>query len=189
LGRVDLKRLRRELGQESSAHAPAGSLSWMALGGLAKLIGSLEENFDFAAPQASQLAGVDMMALTGRWKPERLAELSLDREGRGLKPQTTIDPGNLPPHVPHRANVWLGQDDLFPYRVEYLRQEAESSGNRHGQADGGHWTVVTCLDFYDVSVPATIDPLQFVYKPDATEIEDRTRAMVETLTASAVRGE
>jgi hypothetical protein len=189
LGRIDLKRLRREVGHQPPLHAAARMDTWMALGGLPKLMNSLDENFDFAAPQPTELAGVKMLALIGRWKAERLIRLLPEQETADLQQPATIHPAHLPPHLPHRVNVLLGHDDLFPYRVEYLRQDPGSSGNRRGQMNGQPWTVMTRIDFREVSIPATIDPLQFVYQPDAAEIEDRTRAMVETLTASNGPGE
>ncbi len=188
LGRIDLKRLRREVGHRPPLHAATRMDTWMALGGLPKLLSGLDENFDFAHPQPTELAGAKMLALIGKWKAERLVRLLPEQETADLPQPATIHPARLPPHLPHRVNVLLGQDDLFPYRVEYLRQDPGASGKRRGQTNGQSWTVMTRIDFREVSIPATIDPLQFVYQPDAAEIEDRTRAMVETLTASR-RGE
>src|SRR5688572_15573295 len=53
LGRVDLRQLRKSLSQST---VPTGSDvlpqgDWIMLGGLARLVTTLEQNFDFGAPQ------------------------------------------------------------------------------------------------------------------------------------------
>ena len=79
----------------------------------------------------------------------------------------------------------LGREDLFPYRIEYFRRDAATEGERELKEDGNAWRTIARIEFYDVNLRAGIDPLRFVYKPDATQIQDRTQALLESLRAAA----
>jgi hypothetical protein len=185
LGRVDLKRLRSELAAHAAPNNPVDNSAWMALGGLAKLLVSLDKNFHFSAAQQGRVAQQPMLAVEGSWKPDRLAELIEENVPSSETQPGGVQPGPLPPQVPHRVVVLLGRDNLFPYRVEYLQEEQGGEAEPAAGPAVRRAKVINRLEFYEVEVPATIDPLRFVYKPDATQIEDRTQAMIDALIGSS----
>jgi hypothetical protein len=185
LGRVDLKRLQRELADPPPGNITPNMSAWMALGGLSKLLAGLETNFDFSDAQPTNLAGKEMLAVHGKWKTDRLAELVSSELAGAPSGEARDMLDHLPPQVPERVIVFLGRDDLLPHRVDYLCRRQQTKSNIQPRNGSSSWTVIARLELYDVDAHAVIDPLQFVYRPDATRIEDRTGALIEALNRSA----
>jgi hypothetical protein len=185
LGRVDLRRLRGELTDAAPPHAGPDLSAWMALGGLSQLLTGLEANFDFGAPRPSGLASLQILVLEGTWNPNGPASLRADQQKARQGRPTEGDGGDLPPQTPERVRVMLGRDDLFPYRVEYLRRDRPTKRWKTPRQRQYAWKTIALLELYEVNLRAQIDPMRFVYEPDATRIEDRTEAMLESLHAGA----
>ena len=67
---------------------------------------------------------VPVWALAGRWRAEQLAARLpgqpdlFDDEGR-------LRVGELPEQLPDRILLLLGQDDLFPYHIDFRRTRSE----------------------------------------------------------------
>jgi hypothetical protein len=142
LDRVDLAEALEKQGLVRDSDAPpAGAVS-----GLPQLLRTLAGVFDFAPPRSILMRSpdgkwVDVWLLEGQWDPGVLGEL-LPEQGRAIK-LGAIDLGLLPPRMPDRVKVYLGQKrsgpwlgaltsdrppppDLFPFRIEYGRQDAET---------------------------------------------------------------
>jgi hypothetical protein len=185
LGRVDLKRLRRELAKSEGSVATSDPSVWMALGGLSQLLAGLEANFDFGRIQLTTVGKTEMLSIEGVWNPNSRAPAPGGRRQAPASGGTAGEAGSLAPHVPQRVHVLLGRDDLFPYRIEYFHRDPATTRPQDPKAEQNAWKTVARLEWYDVNLRAGIDPLRFVYKPDATQIEDRTHAMLKSLRTAA----
>ena len=80
----------------------------------------------------------------------------------------------LPAHLPHQVEVVLGQEDLFPYRVTYLKYDS---------VDGKYvLKPAVTTEFYEVTFRETLDQEQFIYKQPANlGVVDRTDAFISAL--------
>src|SRR5262249_27098769 len=119
LAKVDMRRV------VAAQHAGAGvgvapAAMTMPIGGLPKMVESLEQSFDFGAPSNTQISKVPMIALVGTWKPARLATLWPEAKA-AVDAGEPIDLKRLPENLPDHVVLFLGQADLFPYRIEYRR--------------------------------------------------------------------
>jgi hypothetical protein len=74
----------------------------------------------FAQVEQDSLELLPVTLLGGEWRPQRLADL-LPRQRAAILAGQVADLAELPAQIPHRVVVFLGRDDLFPYRIEYLR--------------------------------------------------------------------
>jgi len=167
LTRVDLARLD-EAQQAAAAHGPP--LPWTVLGGLPKLLRSLDQSFVFPVVEAGRLQDVPVWKLDGRWNPERLALLLPEHRAaltRGQTPESLA----LPPHLPDEVVLYLGQEDLFPYRLEYRRHPASADEN----------PLILALQLSEVTFHAALDPNQFSYNPGNMSPADDTAAALQRL--------
>jgi hypothetical protein len=78
--------------------------------------------------------------------------------------------------------VYLGHEDLFPRRIEFLRRaSSEMVENGPGQGRAGELVPAVSLEFTDVRFNEPIDPRQFEYMPasavDVTEAFLRSRRL------------
>ena len=81
----------------------------------------------------------------------------------------------LPQQLPQRVVLTLGHDDLFPYRMEYLRD-----GRREAERSGAASTIAT-LEFFEVRLGGPIPPQRFVYQPGNRTVVDGTEAYLKQL--------
>ena len=151
--------------------------SWPGLGGLSKLLRSLEEAFVFERIEPTELAGQPTLPawkLYGRWKPEWLAEMLPESE-QGAVAAGRVDTGELPPQLPEVVVLYLGKEDLFPYRLEYHRDTVSQSSGEQWPAP---WAMQ--LELYEVSFrgPIAEDRFKFTASLDPT---DETAAFIEGL--------
>ena len=114
--------------------------------------------------------------ITGQWKREQLARVLPDQKEAIVK-GAAPDLSKLPPQVPDQVVLLLGQDDLFPYRIEYRRQIPQKDA---APGESASRALVT-MDLYEVSLNVPIDPAQFGYQPGETEIVDQTDAFVQSM--------
>ena len=90
------------------------------------------------------------------------------RAGEWTSPQ-------LPAHLPECVLLFLGTQDLFPYRFEYRRSEPKEDED----ADASRAIVTMQLLKVNVNVP--IDPAQFDYRPGDIKPDDETDQYLKTL--------
>ncbi len=112
-----------------------------AMAGLPQLLRTLAGTFDFGPPRAIRLGTADVWLIEGRWDPTVLSDLVPEQKPAARLGE--IDLGLLPPRMPDRVRVYLGQNrtgpwlgdlstcrapppDLFAFRIEYSRQDAET---------------------------------------------------------------
>jgi hypothetical protein len=182
LGRVDLQTFRKTLAARlNEPQQILPSDGWIVLGGLPRLLASLEKNFVFGKAEAQNLefTGDDglvqrlpIWVIEGRWKPEQLAQISGREAGRN---QT----GELPDQLPDVVRLTLGRTTsvlpLFPYRVAYLKQ-AKSSGE---DAKPAPLRELLTLELFNVHRKGDIDEREFQYSPADQQVQDLTRAYLQ----------
>lgn len=173
--RVDLARVLRVLDGRAETLPADKSQWWTRLGGLSELVRDLRDSFDFVSAGEAKLADqTPVMRLEGVWKPDRLAAL-VPRGEPQPKSASEITP-NLPEHLPDRVVLFLGRDDLFPFRVEY-RRRGPPSIVRSPDDD----RVTVAMDLYNVTFNAPRDPSRFVFTPGNLEHSDQTDRFLERL--------
>ena len=170
VGRVDLQRLRRSGAGEEEVANPA---FWMTGGGLPQLLRSLQANFQVSVPQSVLFQGVPVWALACTWDAQRLAEIWPDAEQLcDASGKLMID--RLPEQFPDRIFLLVGQDDLFPYRIDYRRSQPADRLSRLAGDDDVSRSIAT-MELFEVQFDAPLDPLLFAYRPGNDEkLEDRT---------------
>jgi hypothetical protein len=180
LSRIDLRKVRETLAAANRAPGFDPAVNWMAIGGLPKLLHSLDENFDFAPPQEGRIGEVPVSIVAGRWKPDRLAALLPEQRDAILAGQPArLD--RLPPHVPDQVQVTLGRDNLFPlfpYRIEYLR--GQGRGGKDLAATDSPKAIVT-MELFEVRRRDDLDRRQFIYEPGEQEVIDQTETFLKGL--------
>ncbi len=174
--RVDLWQVRRQYDTALAAarQLAPGQASWSAIpteltssfGGLAMLIGSLRESFEFTKPQLFNMGDKPVYALIGRWRQEVLADLLLSetkRREQNKLPEDVISANPLPDRLPHHVLVLVGQHDAFPYLIEYrgAGQSAAELASLYQIVEAP----LARLEFFDVAFELPIDNREFDYNP------------------------
>jgi len=161
LQRIDVERV---LAARPVAGGPGGEAATvLGLGGLGRLIETLRKDFEFVEVFRSELksdpADIAVYGIEGRWRPEALKSLHLD------------SPAKLRSHVPDRVVIYLGCDDSFPYRIEYLREVAATEPNAPAQT-----RPLLVLELLEVQFDAPLDESQFNFTAGSrpfTDVTDR----------------
>lgn len=164
-----------ELGGPASPPLPA---ALMNLGGLRQLLGGLESAFDWSRFEERRLGDVPVLAIHGVWKRDYLERL-LPPKKEALAAGWEPGPNDLPDGVPDQAVVFLGEEDRFPYRIEYLRRRAVLPQNR--QAAPAIDAPLLVLEFYDVRFEARLESRQFAFDPSDLDVTDQTEAFLKAL--------
>ena len=86
--------------------------------------------------------------IVGTWKPERFPMSNLVSED-GIKWNS------VPPEIPDTIKIYLGFNDLFPYKIYYYRNVNDQP------------TLISRLTFYDVSFDARLNTKQFGFSPSS----------------------
>ncbi|HJT31562.1 MAG TPA: hypothetical protein VJ783_05880 [Pirellulales bacterium] len=166
LTRVDVQRVI-----EGRAAQPGAAVPVIGVGGLAELLLALERSFEFDAVHEAKLTRpsetLAVYALSGRWRPAMLARW-LPEQKAAIEAGQPADLTKLPPMLPDRVFVLLGRDDLFLYRVEYVR-EASGKGRK---SDGPF----VSLNLGDVVFDEPVDRRQFVFERGTLPAIDQTEA-------------
>ena len=205
IDRVDLWQLRRqaklnakEPGLTAGAQgksAPFSPLLGRSFGGLPMLLESLVEHFEFTAPRPFRYRNQQVFGLVGRWRQESLSGIIAHpapaSEGQALAAadlrkalQEYLAEQALPDRIPHHVLVILGQNDLFPYLIDY-RSISDPLADASLSSDALYQLStepLARLEFYDVAFDQPIDTSEFNYTPPADpEWLDGTAAYVQRL--------
>jgi hypothetical protein len=172
---VDVARLQRAQPKSPGAAPPQG-LS--ALGGLGKLLESLQATFFFSDVVESRLDDLPVLSIEGTWNRDRLERLLPDQKAV-IESGGAVDLTALAPHLPHRVVLHVGCDDLFPYRVEYWRTLRDKEDDAKS---GGREQLIVVMEMYEVQLGARIDPAHFTFRPDKDVAPvDRTEEFMNRL--------
>ncbi len=154
----------------AAAEAKAGPSAPMSLGigGLPEMLRRLNQSFTFSAPEPGTLGQWPVLRLVGKWKPEMLVQL-LPKQAKAIEAGEPPKLRDLAEHVPHSVTIYLGQRDLFPYRIEY-----ERPGTSSGQP-------MLAMEFFEVRFDLPVDPERFTYRPSYRRIQDHTAQYIQEL--------
>jgi hypothetical protein len=151
---------------------PVVPTAGLGVGGGPRLLRSLDAGFDFRTVNEGRLERMPVWILAGTWKAEMLAEM-LPEQRAAIEEGRPADLRKLAAHIPDRVTLFLGRDDLFPYRLEYHRdrpgeKEWESTVNpQHSQP-------VVTLEWFEVRFDVPLARDQFYYNPGDTKYDDVT---------------
>jgi len=163
LSRVDLRVVRTAHLASDAAPPPSTHLG----GGLVQLLQALRLNFEFREPQLMEFQQVPVWAIVCQWKRERLA-MYLPKDHPALAIENEIQFEALPQQMPDHILIFLGQDDFFPYRLDFRSSQRRSPGK------GSRAKSLVSMELFEVQFNAPINPALFIYKPGDIEIIDGT---------------
>ncbi len=169
LSKLDAVRAITALEQAAGKLPREAIASSPGLGGLVRLIRGLNAQFEFTSVVADQLGGLPVWKLSGGWKPAQLVRL-LPNQKEAIEKGRPLDLTRLPGHLPDSVSLFLGQEDCFPYRIDYLRSVPKSLPRR-----------LVGLEFFELNFNGPIDSGQFLFTPGSLEIIDRTEEFVRSL--------
>jgi hypothetical protein len=170
--KVDIRRVSQALEQnpKSIAASAEHELMW---GGLPKLLDGLQRSFRFTSVQADHLDapsvsndGVDSLKVwvaTGSWRPEALRSSSPSLANDAAQGRTAIV-SKQASQAPDEVALYVGQVDLFPYRIEFRRRAEQ------GRGGGTEMIPIMQLALFEVRLNAPIDDDQFKYDHNAEDI-------------------
>ncbi len=173
LNRIDMFRVRTAF--EQAGRPPSLPPAMLAVGGLPKLLADLQHCFRFERINSGKVGETPVWMIDGTWRPAALSVAAPDSKG---------DYSKLPQHLPERVVLCLGQQDLLPLRIEYLRRGGNWDGAGQGASLTGYRPLLL-LEFFDIHVNPAIDPRQFILQPGNMQYTDATDAFVKNLTAEA----
>jgi hypothetical protein len=171
---VDVARLNRAQPKSSGTAVPQGL---GALGGVARLLESLQAAFFFQDVVESRLDDLPVLSIEGTWTLERLVQFLPEQKGV-IESGGAVDLAPLAPHLPHRVVLHVGCDDLFPYRVEYWR----SMRDKDDANSAGREQLLLVIEMYEVQLGARIDPAHFAFRTEKSlRPTDRTEEFMKRL--------
>ena len=191
LERLNLRQVRKALESTPAADQPLPHSGWIVLGGLPRLLDSLEYNFEFDAPQADEvqyqaadgksIERLPIWIVRGTWKRQRLAALA------SRKPEKLT---GTPDQLPDQVEIILGRTTdhlpLFPFRITYRRTaQPDSKSSTPASASPPAPRDLLTLEFFNVSATRPIDPRAFHYESGEQYIRDITTESIERLSGQS----
>jgi hypothetical protein len=164
----DVGRIEQALRNAGRTNEP-----WPLTAGIVKLLRSLRDVFVFDRIQAGRLDQIPVWRLDGVWRPEWLMQMVPDQK-KLVDQNLVVDPTLFGPQQPDRITLYLGQDDLFPYRMECSR----SPKNVDPQSPDAGRTVLVYLQMAEVEIDVPLDPAHFNYNPGDIKFADTTDAFL-----------
>lgn len=182
---INLRRISDAARQKLKQAAPGLNLDpgQLAVGGLAQLLASLGDHFEFGAATSAEISGIPMWELTGEWKQDQLARLLPGQRDQILAGQPA-DLSQLPAHVPTTVKLTLGRDrhfPLFPYRFEYGRLQSGSVSAQQEPLNPATIRPLVTMELYEVRRPNDLLPDLFAYPIGDQNVEDRTETYLQQL--------
>jgi hypothetical protein len=157
----------------------------MGFAGPETLLTGLRRLFRFDQKEEGKLGDRTVWILRGEWK---------DRKNlTGPDQRQVAMTGMLPPYVPKRANLYLGKEDGWPYKLELLGQaqtaviDTRKTGP-DGRPIGSLRSIETVdptrivLEYTKVKLNPPLDVSQFAFQAHSTAlVEDGTEMIVKQL--------
>jgi hypothetical protein len=167
--KIDVVRAITAMDQAAVNAPPTAASCSPGLGGLGRLVRGLNAEFEFTSVVAEQLRGLPVWRLTGEWRRAQLLKLLPDQK-EAIEKGHLVDLTRLPHQLPDSVVLFLGQDDSFPYRIDYFR----------GVPRAEPWRPMG-LEFFELNFNGPIDSGQFLFTPGSQEISDRTDEFIRRL--------
>ena len=179
LTRVDAVRAMRVLQAMAAAPGRDPAATLPGLGGLSRLLRGLDANFCFTTAELGRVKQpvkyLPVWKLEGGWRPAQLVRL-LPQQKAAIEQGKPVDTTRLSKHLPDRVVLLLGQEDLFPYRIEYRRQVDKKEAS-----EGEETRSLVTMELYEVNLNALAEPTRFLYNPGSMEPEDQTESFLLSL--------
>lgn len=169
LHRIDTRRVRAKLEAATPPLAQTDAIT-PHLGGVQRTLALIRESFRFPSVEATELDGMPVWRIEGRWNPERLASLVPEVAGKAVDGE--VPAAALPENMPWRVALSIGKRELFPYRIEWFAVR----GRR--PAPDRQPERIAVLELYEVRLDEPIDATAFVYKPAAEGYSDVTEGFL-----------
>ncbi|QEG36700.1 hypothetical protein [Bythopirellula goksoeyrii] len=151
-------------------------------GGISQLLAELLTRYRFDPPRPTQLNGLAVNALLGRWRPEELAIMSSTANA------ADPDPATWPDQLPHHVLVLVGQSNLFPYVLEFRRaSDAYVSETLSGLKPTSDPLVR--YEIFEVHFADAIDATVLQFKPGDVDWSDETTLVFEKLSQQQAAAE
>jgi hypothetical protein len=177
LTRLDLQRLVEVLDNAGKMPQPGDMEQWPGTGGLARLLRGLYTTFDFYAVEGVVLRQqLRAWKVEGRWRGDKLAR-ALPSQEKAIRSGGPVNLTKLPEYLPDQVILFLGADDLFPYRIEYHRHLRKKDAK---EAQGEDQLLVA-IDLFEVSLNRPIDPGHFIYGPGSLPFIDQTDNTLQSM--------
>jgi hypothetical protein len=172
LGRVDAARaLTAREARLASGGATAGTpTKELALGGLPLLVDGVRRSFDLQTVRSATVGKIRTHKVSGRLNPSLLAEL-LPEQKETIHSGGTPDLKKLPEQAPTHVDLYIGVDDLFPYKFDFKRVVNDKTDSDDASPMYG-------VEFYDVERNIAIDPVQFLFQPGELVPVDDTELFI-----------
>ncbi len=142
-------------------------------GGISQLLSELLTRYQFDPPRPTQLNGLAVNALLGRWRPEQLAVMSSVADA-------AAPDSSWPEQLPHHVLVLVGQSNLFPYVMEFRRASdayvMETLAGLKPTPDP-----LVRYEIFEVHFADAIDATVFQFKPGDVDWSDETTLVFEKL--------
>lgn len=176
LTRVDLTRVAQAMMEAGRTPAMEELRRLPGTGGLANMLRGVQGAFDFVSAEEVRIwQQVRAVKVRGTWKTDRLVKI-LPEQREAIEKGRGADLSKLPEHLPDHVVLWLGIDDLFPFRIEYRRRNPGRAGQESSED-----RLLVGIDFFAVSFDVPIDPARFLYDPGRLSCSDETDAVLRTL--------
>lgn len=173
LSRVELKGVEDAIADLPEVPAGQGRRPLgFGAGGLPRLLRQLQAAFNFEEIQAVRVGELKAWQIEGRWTTAMLGQL-LPEQQEKLTAGKAPNLKKLPDQAPDRVLVYLGQSDLFPYRLDFRRQVPNQVHVGRGQDDDRDRSL-QAWEFYNVRLNGRVNPLSFIYDPGDEPFEDET---------------
>ena len=171
--RRDVKQILAAIKNEQATSTVKAELG---LGGLPALLSAIEQSIEFQPTVTAAIDGRDFYILEGTWKP--LFREQFERQAQQFSnPGPEGEPRPLPAHIPDFIRLYIDAESLVPYRVRYLKQST---------APGEEPAPLLTLDFRDIVVNASIDPIEFRYAaPEGVQVADITKLYLQQIQGPA----
>lgn len=179
VSRIDAVRATAALQRAASMPGPSTSNILPGLGGLSHLLRGLCIMFQFDRAEQGRVGDLPVWKIEGVWKSAQLVKL-LPKQKEAIGQGKPADLSRLPQHVPDRVVLLLGQEDLFPYRMDYCR----AAIRKDEQAEPVEGRTLMTVEYFEVNFNVPIDPKQFIYSPGTVELCDETEAFLQSLGAN-----
>jgi hypothetical protein len=172
LSQIDLTRIAPAL-RDNRSNYPEGIVTiWRELVGLGMMLRRIQDTFVFCEVQPDELRQVPMWKLRGSWRPEWLVRF-LPGQQQAIQQGKPADFSKLGPQIPDGVVIYLGQEDLFPYRLEYhryVRPKVRASLLPASATD----TLMLAFQWSDVSINVPLPLAHFSYNPGNQKPTDTT---------------
>lgn len=173
LSRVELRGIENAASTAIEQQAGNGrQLVGLGAGGLPRLLRQLQAAFDFQQIQAVRVGDLKAWQVEGRWTVPMLGQLLPD-QGEDLTAGKAANLSRLPDQAPDRVLLYLGQNDLFPYRLDLRREAPNQIHVGGGQRDDRDRSLQT-WEFYNVRLSGRVSALNFIYDPGPEPYDDDT---------------